>query len=124
MATLARRIGGLCAIVVPAAFIVAFFGYPVVTILWRGLGHDGVDALGDVWGSSRQRGIIWFTVWQAAVSTVLTLAVALPGAAMVARFGGRTRRLFRALVTVPFVLPTIVVAGAYECVFDRFGLDE
>ena len=29
----------------------------------------------------------------------------------------------RALVTVPFVLPTVVVAGAFEGVFDRFGLD-
>ncbi len=123
MAAVARRVGALSAVVVPAAFITAFFGYPVITILWRGLGQDGVDALADVWGSSRQRGIIWFTAWQAAVSTVLTLMVALPGAAMAARFTGRSRRLFRAVVTVPFVLPTIVVAGAFEGVFDRFGLD-
>ena len=124
MPDVARRLRTFAAVAVPSAFIVAFFGYPVAAILWRGLGHDGVGALGDVVGSARQRGIIWFTLWQAAVSTVLTLVVALPGAAMVARFTGRRRRVFRALVTVPFVLPTIVVAGAFEGVFERFGLQE
>jgi len=110
-------------VLIPAVFLVTFFVYPAGSILWRGLGADGISALGDLAASPRQRGVLWFTVWQAAVSTVLTLAVGLPAASVVARLRGRSQRLVRALVTVPFVLPTVVVAGAFEGVFDRFGLD-
>jgi thiamine transport system permease protein len=52
-------------------------------------------------------------LWQAALSTVLTVAVGLPAAYVVARFEFPGRRLFRAFVTVPFVLPTVVVATAF-----------
>ena len=55
----------------------------------------------------------WFTLWQAVVSTILTLAVGLPAAYAVARYEFPGRRLFRAFVTVPFVLPTVVVATAF-----------
>ncbi len=110
-------------VLVPAAFIAVFFVFPVASILLRGLGGDGLSALADLATSPRQRGVLWFTVWQALVSTVLTLAVGLPAASVMARMGGRAQRVTRALVTVPFVLPTLVVAGAFEGVFDRFGLD-
>ena len=55
----------------------------------------------------------WFTLWQAVVSTGLTLVVGMPAAYVVARFRVPGRRLFRAFVTVPFVLPTVVVATAF-----------
>ncbi len=108
---------------VPGAFVSLFFIYPVVTVLGRGLGSDGLTAFGDLASSGRIRDTIWFTVWQAVVSTLITVAVALPAAGIVARLSGRRQQLVRALVTVPFVLPTVVVAGAFEGLFDRFGLD-
>ncbi len=84
---------------------------------------DGLGGLGELLASAPIRGVLWFTLWQAVASTALTLAVGLPGAAMLARLGPKARRVVRALITVPFVLPTVVVAGAFEAVFDRFGLD-
>ena len=101
---------------VPVAFLVAFFVYPVATILGRGLwpdGHLDLSPLGDVVGDAALRDIAWFTVWQAALSTVLALAVGLPGAFVLARYRFRGRALVRALIVVPFVLPTIVVASAF-----------
>ena len=59
------------------------------------------------------RGIAWFTLWQAALSTVLTLLVGLPGAYVLARYDFPGKRVVRALVTVPFVLPTVVVGSAF-----------
>ena len=44
---------------------------------------------------------------------MLTLVVGLPAAYVVARYEFPGRRLFRAFVTVPFVLPTVVVATAF-----------
>ncbi|MFG1920323.1 ABC transporter permease [Cryptosporangium sp. NPDC048952] len=107
----------------PLAFLAIFFVYPVGTLIGLGLGLGdpipGVPAgtgLGDV------RGVLWFTVWQAVVSTVLTVAVALPGAAMLARFVLPGRALIRALVTVPFVLPTVVVGAAFLALIGPDGL--
>ena len=102
-----------------AAFMALFFVWPLAGVISRGLrGSNPLDVLTD--GSHRS--VIWFTVWQAAVSTVLVVAVALPAAGAMARLRFRGQRLTRALVTVPFVLPTVVVATAFEGLFDRFGL--
>jgi thiamine transport system permease protein len=55
----------------------------------------------------------WFTLWQATVSTILTLLVAAPMTWAVSHFEFRGRRVATALVTVPFVLPTVVVGAAF-----------
>ena len=79
---------------VPLAFLVAFFAYPVGTILGRGLWPDGtldLSPLGDVLGDGSLRSVAWFTVWQAALSTALALLVGIPGAFVVARLTLNTR---------------------------------
>ncbi|WP_419944923.1 ABC transporter permease [Candidatus Poriferisodalis sp.] len=111
--------GWAIAAAAPLAFMAVFFVYPVLTVV-----GDGLSGLADVLGRSAIRGVLWFTFWQAAVSVALTLAVGIPAAAMLARLQPRARRIVRAVITVPFVLPTVVVAGAFEATFDRFGLDE
>jgi thiamine transport system permease protein len=103
-------------LVVPLAFLGIFFVYPLLTILGRGLWPGGVldlSPLTEAIGDPRVRDIAWFTVWQAALSTVLTLIVGLPGAYVLARFRLRGSSMVRALIVVPFVLPTIVVASAF-----------
>ena len=62
---------------------------------------------------SSTREVAWFTLWQATVSTVLTLIAGLPLAWALARFRFRGRSVVEALVLVPFVLPTVVVATAF-----------
>lgn len=109
-----RRALLVAAGLVPAAFAALFFAYPFTTILVRGLRDGGSLSLPwDVLLSGETMQILWFTTWQAAVSTVLTLAAGLPLAWVVGRFTFRGRGLVRALVLVPFVLPTVVVATAF-----------
>jgi thiamine transport system permease protein len=95
---------------VPTLFLATFFAWPVAAIVLRGL--DG-GALVDAVGDPGLRRVAWFTVWQAAASTALTLVVALPGAYVLSRYRFRGRRVVRALVTVPFVLPSVVVGTAF-----------
>jgi thiamine transport system permease protein len=101
---------------VPLAFLGVFFVYPVLTILGRGLWPGGdldVSPLVDVIGDPELREVAWFTVWQAALSTVLTLIVGMPAAYALTRFRLRGAAVVRALVVVPFVLPTVVVGSAF-----------
>lgn len=105
-----RRAARLAAVGVPAAFLGVFFIYPLATVLVRGL---SIDAIGAVLGDARLRGVAWFTLWQAAVSTVLTVVIALPGAWVLGRYRFRGRSIVWAAITVPFVLPTVVVASAF-----------
>ena len=122
-ARLTRGLAGALPAAAVGAFMVLFFAWPIAGVISRGLGGTNPAAvLGDVLGSASHRSVIWFTLWQAAVSTVLTVAVALPAAGAMARLRFRGQRLVRALATVPFVLPTVVVAAAFEGLFDRFGL--
>jgi thiamine transport system permease protein len=100
----------------PVAFLAVFFAWPVANIIGEGLRDDhGWDLSGvaDVLGDPAMRGIAWFTVWQAALSTLLTLLVGLPAAQVLATYELRGRRLVEALVVVPFVLPTVVVGAAF-----------
>ncbi|WP_189775412.1 ABC transporter permease [Streptomyces tauricus] len=110
---------------VPVAFFGVFFAYPVVAITVRGLKVDGVwrfGRIGDVLAQPDIRHVLWFTTWQALASTALTLLIALPGAYVFARFEFRGKQILRAVVTVPFVLPTVVVGTAFLALLGRGGL--
>jgi thiamine transport system permease protein len=94
----------------PAAFAGLFFVVPFASILGRGLG-DGVPWHALV--GAETRSLLAFTLWQAAASTALTLVAGLPLAWVLGTFRFRGRSLLRALVLVPFVLPTVVVAAGF-----------
>jgi len=97
---------------VPLAFLSLFFIYPLAAIVERGLRGAG-DSLVDVLTDPLTREVVWFTVWQALASTALTILVAFPAAYVLGRYRFRGRNLVGALVVVPFVLPTVVVALAF-----------
>ncbi|HSY00045.1 MAG TPA: ABC transporter permease subunit, partial [Streptomyces sp.] len=111
--------------VLPVAFFGVFFAYPVAAIVVRGLKAGGtwdLGRIGEVLGDAGIRHVLWFTTWQALVSTALTLLIALPGAYVFARFDFRGKDMLRAVVTVPFVLPTVVVGTAFLALVGRGGL--
>ena len=103
---------------IPAMVAVAFLGYlflyPLARILSLSLGEEGaLGAFGEVLGDSRMRNALWFSVWQSALSVVFTLVAAAPITWAISRFSFPGRSLARALVTAPFVLPTVVVGSAF-----------
>ncbi len=110
---------------VPAVFFAVFFAYPVSAIVGRGLKTDGVwqfGRIGEVLTRPDILDVLWFTTWQALASTALTLLIALPGAYVFARFDFPGKQVLRAVVTVPFVLPTVVVGTAFLALLGRGGL--
>ena len=108
----------------PLAFLTVFFVYPVLAIIGRGLApgwHVDLGPFGDVVTDGYLRHVVWFTIWQAALSTALTLAIGIPGVFVLSRYRFRGRAVVRALVTVPFVLPTIVVGSAFASLLGPGG---
>jgi thiamine transport system permease protein len=103
--------------VVPAVFLGFFFAWPLVTVLARGLSSAGLDVL----GSAPTWRVVWFTLLQAVLSTVATLVVAVPAAYALHRLAMPGRRLLLALLTVPFVLPTVVVGTAFRALLPEGG---
>ncbi len=102
--------------VLPIAFLGYFFVYPLARISILALAPRGAPDLTvfiDVLRDPDLVGVAWFTLWQAALSTSITLVVGFPAAYVFAhyRFPGKT--FLRALMTIPFVLPTLVVGAAF-----------
>jgi thiamine transport system permease protein len=108
----------------PLAYLALFFLYPLVAILGRSFegGALSPEPFKALLGDSYYLGRIWFTVMQATVSTVVTLAVGLPAAYLFAKndFPGKT--VLKALTTLPFIMPTIVVAMGFVALLGPQGL--
>ena len=94
----------------PAVFLAFFFAWPLLTVLARGVSLEGLDVL----GSASTWRVVRFTFLQAVLSTVATLVVGLPAAYALHRLDFRGRRALLSLLTVPFVLPTVVVGTAFR----------
>lgn len=110
------RLGRASLVLVPLGFLTVFYAYPVLSILLTGLIRDGSPDLSPfraVLTSAPLLGVVWFTLWQAVVSTLLTMIAAMPVAYVFARYRFAGKRLLSALLTVPFVMPTVVVATAF-----------
>ena len=83
----------------------------------RGLLPDGHLDLGgvvDVLTRERTLRVVWFTLWSAATGTLVSLVLGLPVAYALHRLDFPGRSLLRALMLVPFVMPTLVVGVAFR----------
>lgn len=102
----------------PLLFLLLFFFYPLGNIFRLSL---TAASLQEIFVRPSFRGVLWFTVWQAALSTLLTLLLGLPAAYLFARYDFRGKTTLRALTTIPFVMPTVVVAAAFRALLGASG---
>ena len=99
----------------PIAFMVVLFYWPIIKVFALGLATGlGTNAPG-VWP------ILWFTIWQAVLSTAICVLLGLPGAYLLYRKSFRFASTIRALISVPFMLPSLVVAIAITQFAGIFG---
>jgi thiamine transport system permease protein len=95
---------------VPLVFVAVLFYWPISEVAVLGLSGNWLELLLE----PKTASLIWFTLWQAVVSTLVTVLVAIPGAYLLYRRSFPGQQLIQALVTVPFVLPSIVVAVGFK----------
>jgi thiamine transport system permease protein len=95
-------------------FLFSFFFFPLFKILTLTF---NLETLTDFDNLLVARDSLLFTFYQAALSTLLTFALGLPAAILFAKFNFPGKSLLRALTAVPFMLPTVVVAAAFNSLF-------
>jgi thiamine transport system permease protein len=110
------RYAGRGLLLTPLLFLLVFFFYPLGSILQFSLAPDGkldFDVFRQIFSRPYYRETLWFTTWQAALSTLLTLGLAFPAAHVFAKYQFSGKSLLLAMATIPFVLPTVVAATAF-----------
>ncbi len=104
--------------VLPIAFLLLFFFFPLSKIL-------ALTFSSSVFTEANAADIILhaisFTFYQAALSTLLTFVLGFPAAILFARFDFRGKSFLRALTAIPFMLPTVVVAAAFNSLLGPRG---
>jgi len=133
-----RRILWYGLLLVPLLFLLVFFFYPLFSIFELSLRPDGnwdFSGFVELATTRYYRNTLYFTFWQAILSTVLTVGLAIPGAYVFTRYRFPGKSLLLSLTSLPFVLPTVVVSAAFlaligprgilnEALMSLFGLEE
>lgn len=110
---------------IPVTFLLLFYFYPLCKIILLSFLPDNSWNPGktiNLFTNPVYLKILWFTTWQAALSTILTLLIAVPGAYIFTHYNFRGKNILQALMTVPFVLPTVVTAAAFRALLGNNGL--
>ena len=104
----------------PGAFLAFFFYQPLLALFNLLISPTwGFDLAALNW--NKVWNPLWFTFAQASLSTLLTLIIGLPGAWLFARFVFPGKRFLKVLTTLPFILPTVVVAAGFNALLGPRG---
>lgn len=112
------------AVLLPVAFLAVFFAWPTATLVALGFstdGHPDFSGFTKVLSRPRTWSVIGQTLMMAVGGTAGSLLLGMPGAFILYRLRFRGRALARALVAVPFVLPTVAVSVGFRSLFNEDG---
>ncbi|MDL9944004.1 iron ABC transporter permease [Gordonia sp. ABSL11-1] len=112
------RWGTLALRVVPAVFLLILFVWPIAALIRRAVDVGSDVGIGTILDRTHALNLLGFTLFQAAASTALALVVAAPMVWLIARVDIPGSFLLTVIVTVPFVLPTVVVGVAFRALLD------
>ncbi len=119
--SMGRRLSALGSLIwlPPLLFLLTFYLLPLVSIIRLAAG----EAAGMIDAAAWQRigRALSFTIWQAGLSTILTLLLGLPAAWVFSHFDFPGKSLLRALTTMPFILPTVVAAAGFNALLGPRG---
>lgn len=104
----------------PFVFLVYFYFQPLaanLSMAWEALTSDG-SGISSIEVITRP---LFFTFWQATLSTLLTILVGFPAAYIFAKYKFWGKSVFRLLMTLPFIMPTIVVASGFNALLGAKG---
>lgn len=110
----------ILAVLIIGTFYGVFYFFPVGNLLKYGTEFTTIK---EVFSSSSTWKVIWFTTWQALLSTFISLLIGIWIANVFTKFQFRGKQFLKALSIIPFVMPTVVVATAFISVNEFLRLD-
>jgi iron(III) transport system permease protein len=128
-ASLSRRLGGspsqIAALLFVALFLLAFLIIPIIRVMAAAFaGPDGGLTLvhfDDFFRTALLREAFWNSIYVGIMTVALASAIAVPLAAILARFRFRGAALIHTLGVVPLVMPPFVGAVAMQLIYGRNG---
>lgn len=123
------RLGWVLTAAIPLGFLAVFFLWPVIALIGAGFAGSfalegtvsGTSAFTNVLSEQRTWKVIGQTLAQGVFGTLISVVLGVPVAYVLYRIRLPGAAFFRALITVPFVLPTVVVAVAFSALVGRGG---
>ena len=119
MLQVSRKLFHYLIIAAAVIFLLVFFLIPVGSVIFSGLSLKGIN---DVFTNPYYLRVILFTIIQAFLSTLISVVIALPGAYFLAKYNFPGKRFFKALSSIPFVLPSILVVLGFVIFFGNNGV--
>ncbi|RJV01758.1 MAG: iron ABC transporter permease [Candidatus Poseidoniales archaeon] len=114
----------------PHWFSIVAYMLLILVPLWLALdrliwvaGYDISSWLDSLGRNYISQGVIEFTILQAFFSTIATLVIGLPIAWQLGRYEWPLQSLIKSILTMPFVMPSIVAAIGFLNIIGREGLD-
>ncbi len=106
----------------PLGYLALLFGWPFLAVVWRGF-SDAADGFGplDALGTTRAARVVVTTLALAAAGSLGSVVCGVPAAWALYRLRWRGVGWARAAASVPFALPTVVVAASFSALVRRGG---
>lgn len=104
----------------PAIFLGYFFYQPLLALFNLLISPEWEFSFADL-NMSKVWGPLRFTIFQAILSTFITLLIGLPGAWLFTHFRFPGKKALKLLTTLPFILPTVVVAAGFNALLGPRG---
>lgn len=115
-----NQIGRILRWIFPLVFLLVFYFFPLGKITAVSLSRWQQEGLGS-WPGPIIASAVGFTFFEAAIATLLTILLGLPAAYLFSHFKFWGREFMRVAATLPFILPTVVVAAAFNALIGPRG---
>ena len=88
----------------------------------QSLNMSSLEAIGNFFEEEKMLSALKFSMLEASISMLVTIVIGLPLAWILGRYKWKRIRLYRSLLTLPFVMPSIIVAMGFLMLIEDGGL--
>jgi len=109
----------------PLLFIIIFLLFPLSALIKTAFevqGRVNIESFLKLLTDSYTLSVLSFTLKEAFVSALVTLIIGFPGAYLVSHYDFKFKKFLMSLTTVPFVLPSVLVALGFMILFGGNGI--
>ncbi len=112
-------------LILPFIFLLIFFYFPLILIVKNSfIVGNSQFSFGNfirLFQDPYQVHVIFFTLYQAFLSVILTLIIGLPAAFIFSYYDFPLKKILKSMMMVPFILPSIIVALGFVLLFGNNG---